>query len=127
MIEFLGTLLLGGAAGYAAKEMMGKQQTTPKQQNELATLYAENEKFSRRNKELERQVEDLLSELNKVRRQAKANDDSSDDLQDEVDKLKRELKVTRTQNDELSRKVREYKSACEAQEAEIAMLKEKNG
>ena len=94
-------------------------------QKELDSLYAENEKFSKRNKDLERQVEDLLAELNKVRRQAKANDDSTDDLQDELDKAKRELKNIRLQNDDLARKLKEYKSAVEAQEAEISMLKQK--
>ena len=128
MVEVIGAFLLGGAAGAVAKDkIFGNTQNNDAKKNELDSLYAENEKFSKRNKELERQVEDLLAELNKVRKQAKANDENSDDLEDELDKVKRELKNTRLQNDELARKVKEYKLACEAQEAEIEMLKQKIG
>ena len=63
--------------------------------------------------------------LNLTRRQAKANDDDNDELQDELDKAKKDLKAARSQNDELARKVREYKTNCEALEAEVALLKEK--
>lgn len=128
MIETVGGFILGGIVGIVAKDkIMGNSPNNDKQQNEIASLYAENEKFSKRNKELERQVEDLLSELKKVRRQAKDSDDSHDDLEDELDRAKRELKSLRLQNDELTRKIKDYKSACEAQEAEITFLKQKLG
>ena len=58
MIEVLSAFLLGGATGFVAKDKLfdNKGQQTDKQ-NELNDLYAENEKFSKRNRELERQVE----------------------------------------------------------------------
>jgi len=128
-LETIGGFILGGIVGIVAKDKIigNASKSNDKQQNEIASLYAENEKFSKRNKELERQVEDLLSELKKVRRQAKDSDDSHDDLEDELDRTKRELKSIRLQNDELTRKIKDYKSACEAQEAEIALLKQKLG
>lgn len=126
MVELLGGIVLGGIAGIALKDkIIGQNTQNDNKQREMEVLYAENEKYSKRNKELERQVEDLLAELNKVRRQAKNNDNDRDDLQDELDKAKRELKNTRLQNDELARKVKEYKVTCEAQESEISLLKEK--
>lgn len=126
MFEFLGGIVLGGIVGIALKDkILGTNNKTENQKKEMDSLYAENEKFSRRNKDMERQVEDLLAELNKVRRQAKANDDDNDDLQDELDQTKKYLKAARTQNDELARMIKEYKTTCESQEAEIAMLKEK--
>ena len=92
MLEILGSFIVGGVAGMVAKDkLFANSKHETQRQQELNTLYAENEKLTRRNKELERQSEDLLSELNKVRRQAKSNDDSKDDLEDELDKAKREL------------------------------------
>lgn len=126
MIELLGGVVLGGIAGVALKDrLFGGNAKNNKMQNELNTLHAENERFGKRNKELERQVEDLLSELNKVRKKANDIDNNHDDLEDELDRVKKELKSVRIQNDELVRKVKEYKSVCEAKEAEITMLKEK--
>lgn len=128
MIELIGGIVLGGVAGVALKDkIIGANAQNDSKQKELDSLYAENEKISKRNKDLERQVEDLLSELNKVRKKSKDVDDDQDDLQDELDKAKRDLKNIRLQNDDLSRKLKEYKSACEAQEAEISMLKQKLG
>lgn len=128
MIELLSGIVIGGVAGATLKDkFIGANTQNNKIQNELNTLYAENEKFSKRNKELERQVEDLLSELNKVRKKVNDIDNDHDDLEDELDRAKKELKSFRIQNDELARKVKEYKSTCEAQEAEITMLKEKKG
>ena len=128
MIEVVGAFILGGAAGVVAKDkLLGNNQNSEAMKNELNSLYAENEKFSKRNKELERQVEDLLSELNRVRRQAKSNDDSTDNLEDELDKAKRELKNLRLKTDELARKVKAYKISHESLEAEIVVLKNKLG
>ena len=128
MIELLGGIVIGSVVAFTLKEkILGTQDQNTNKQQELNNLYEENEKFSRRNKELERQVEDLLSELNKVRKKAQIADDDHDDLQDELDRAKKDLKSVRLQNDELARKVREYKATCESQEAEISLLKEKLG
>lgn len=128
MVELIGGIIIGGVAGVALKDkLMGANPQNDTKQKEIDSLYAENEKYSKRNKDLERQVEDLLSELNKVRKKAKDADNDQDDLQDELDKAKRELKNIRLQNDDLARKLKEYKSACEAQAAEISMLKQKLG
>ena len=95
MIELLGGIVIGGVAGiYAKDKLFGTNTQSNNNQQELNILYKENEKFRNRNKELERQTEDLLSELNKVRKQAKASDDDYDDLEDELDKLKKELNQT---------------------------------
>ena len=93
MIELLGGIVIGGVAGVALKEkLLGTQDLNTNKQQELNSLFAENEKFSKRNKELERQVEDLLSELNKVRKKAQNADDDHDDIQDELDRAKKDLK-----------------------------------
>lgn len=128
MVELIGGIVVGGVAGVMLKDkLMGSNVQNDSRQREIEVLCAENEKFGKRNKELERQVEDLLSELNKIRKKVKDADDGQDDLQDELDMAKKELKNVRLQNDDLARKVKEYKSACEAQEAEISMLKQEIG
>ena len=128
MIELIGGLVVGGIAGVALKDkIVCNSSKNDAKQRELDTLYAENEKFRKRNKDAERQIEDLLSELEKVRRKAKENDDEQDDLEDELNKAKHELKSLRQQNDDLARKVKEYKDACEAQAAQISLMKEKMG
>jgi len=125
MIEIVGAFLLGVVTGAVAKDkILGSAQKENSKQNELYSLYAENQKFSKRNKELERQIEDLLAKLNKVLKQVKTNDNNADNLEDELDKAKRELKNVRFQNDELARKLKEYKIACESLESEIASLKQ---
>lgn len=94
MVELIGGIIVGGVAGVALKDkIMGANSQTDNKQKELDSLYAENEKLSKRNKDLERQVEDLLSELNKVRKKAKDSDDDQEDLQDELDKSKGNLKT----------------------------------
>ena len=128
ILELLGGIVIGGVAGVTLKDkLLGTQEKNSAKQREIDSLYAENEKYSKRNKELERLVEDLLTELNRVRRKAQNADSEQDDIQDELDSAKKELKSIRLQNDELARKVREYKITCESQEAEIALLKEKLG
>lgn len=128
MIELLGGLLLGGVAGATLKDrILGTNVQNKNINNEVNQLYEENVKLSRRNKELERQVEDLLMDLKKARQKAKDSDDDHDDIEDELDRVKKDLKACRSQNEELARKVKEYKTVCEAQEAEISMLKEKLG
>ena len=127
MIELIGGIVIGGVAGVALKDkIVGNSSQNDTKQRELETLYAENEKFRQRNKEAERQVEDLMVELDRIRKKAKENEEQ-DDLEDELDKAKLELKSLRQQNDELARKVKEYKDACEAQAAQISLLKEKIG
>lgn len=128
MIELIGGLVIGGVAGVALKDkIVGNFSQNDTKQRELETLYAENEKFRQRNKEAERQVEDLMVELERIRKKAKENNEEQEDLEDELDKAKFELKSLRQQNDELARKVKEYKDACEAQAAQISLLKEKIG
>jgi hypothetical protein len=127
MIELIGGFLVGGVTGVALKDKILGNTQNDAQQRALDNLYAENEKFSRRNKELERQVEDLLAELNKIRKKSKEADDEQIDLEDDLDKAKRELKNIRFQNEELTRKLKEYKVTCETQAAEISLLKEKLG
>lgn len=126
VLGLFGGIVVGGIVGVLAKDkIMGSSPNEKKQKNEIDTLCDENEKLSKRNKELERQVEDLLSELGKVRKQAQNADDDHDALEDDFDRAKKELKSIRMQNEELVRKIKEYKTACESQEAEIAYLKEK--
>ena len=91
------------------------------------SLYAENEKFRKRNKEMERQIEDLLSENQRLKRGFKNADDSMDDLRDNLSRYQREVSKLRLQNDELCRNIQEYKEACDHYKMEIENLKSKLG
>ena len=72
MIELIGGLVIGGVAGVALKDkIVGNSSQYDNKQRELETLYAENEKFRQRNKEAERQVEDLMVELDRIRKKQK--------------------------------------------------------
>ena len=127
MVEFV--IGVGvGVVGMIAKDKYlgnGSDQQLQAKQREIDEIYTENEKFRKRNKEMECQIEDLLAENEKIRKQAKSFDSSKDDLEDELDDLKRELKKLRAQNDDLCTKVQEYKAACKNYEIEIEYLKEK--
>lgn len=127
MVEFIAGVAVGVGGmiakdKYLGNESSAKQQT---QQREIDNLCNENEKFRKRNKELERHVEDLLAENAKLRKQAKAKDDMGDDLEDELSAAKSEVKKLRLQNDDLCRKLQDYKEALDAKEIEISMLKDK--
>lgn len=126
MLGLLTSFAIGGVAGYVIKDKITPQTTAePKQSSDMQTVYAENEKFARRNKELERENEDLLAEISKLRKQAKNNDSDSDELEDALDAAKRENKSLRQQNESLNIKLGEYKAACEALEHEVENLKNK--
>lgn len=129
MIEFiLGTVV--GVGGMIAKDKYfgntSEQQLNVKQK-ELDTVYAENEKFRKRNKEMERQIEDLLIDNQKLRMNFKNSDDSMDDLRDNLSRSQKEVNKLRLQNDELYRKIQEYKEACDHYKMEIENLKWKLG
>lgn len=129
MIEFiLGTAV--GVGGMIVKDKYlgntSEQQLNSKQK-ELDSLYAGNEKFRKRNKEMERQIEDLLSENQKLKRSFKDNDDLMDDLKDSLSRSQKEVNKLRLQNDELCRNIQEYKEACEHYKMEIDNLKSKLG
>ncbi|MBQ9474875.1 MAG: hypothetical protein IJU69_01275, partial [Bacteroidales bacterium] len=81
MIELLSGILIGGAAGFVAKDKFFPDSKAEQAKQQAETLFAENEKFASRNKELERQVEDLLAEVSKVRKEAKRQDDEQDDME----------------------------------------------
>ena len=117
-----------GVIGMMAKDKFfgnGSDKQLQSKQREIDEICVENEKFRKRNKEMEHQIEDLLAENKKIRNQAKSNDASKDDMEDELDDLKREVKKLRAQNDDLSKKVQEYKAACKNYEIEIEKLKDK--
>lgn len=121
-------IVVGAVVIYLLKDRLpgaGKEVESCKK--ELNTLYAENEKFSKQNKELQRQVEDLTTEVNKLRRKSKDADADHDDLEDERDKAKRDLRNLRIQYDAMSSKLKEYENALSAKEAEIVELKNKIG
>ena len=61
MIELLGGIIVGGVVGATLKDKISSNGAQKEdKQKELNTLYTENEKFSKRNKELERQVKICL-------------------------------------------------------------------
>lgn len=114
-----------GAAGIYFVNKSQNQNSANSSKEELESLYAENEKLRRRNKETERQSEDLLAELESFRRKMNSTIEDQDDLQDDLDNAKRKIKNLTAENEELKRKVSEYQTACNAMEKEIASLKAK--
>lgn len=123
-------LILGMAIGavggiYAKDKLMGGNANQDNKQQEIDSLTSEINKLSERNKEAERQVEDLLAENQKLRRQTKDNDDSRDDLEDDLADAKKLIQKLRLQNEDLARELKEYKAACNNYEIEIQRLKDK--
>lgn len=126
MFGIIGSLVVGGVAGYVIKDKItpASDDKTSNPQ-ELNSLYSENEKLAKRNKELERENEDLLAELQKVRRSARTDSNDMDDMEDKLESAQHEAKSLRKQNDVLAAKLKEYKTACESLEAQIAAYKAK--
>jgi len=93
----IGTLLsfaVGGATGYIIKDKLSSgDNNQSKNRTEINEIFSENEKIARRNKELERENEDLLAEIAKLRRQANEQDVDSDAMEDALDSAKREIKT----------------------------------
>ena len=127
MVEFIAGVAVGVGGMIAKDKYLGNENSAKQQaqQREIDNLCNENEKFRKRNKDLERQVEDLLAENNKLCNQYKAKDDIGDDLEDELCTAKADVKKLRLQNDDLYRKLQAYKEALDAKEIEISMLKDK--
>ncbi len=99
--------MAGGA--YLKDKMAGSSAGKSSNINaDLNALSDENEKLRKRNKDAERQVEDLLAEVEKLRRNSKSSDD---------DKAK--IKKLSLQNEELMRKIAEYKEVCASYEAKL--------
>lgn len=130
MVELALGVALGAAGGYYVKgklEGNSNEQMQAAKQRELDSIYAENEKLRKRNREMERQIEDLLAENKKLYKQSKDQDDNQDDLLDDLEDARKEVKRLSSQNDDLARKLQEYKIACNGYELEIERLKEKLG
>lgn len=127
MIEIVGALVVGGVAGAIAKDKLVGNPELQAKGRELERIYNENNTLRDDKKKLSRQVEDLLSEIKKLRQSSQDNEDDKDDMEDDLMKARMELKKLKRENEELSRSLKEYKSACESQEAEIKSLKEKIG
>ena len=126
MIELISGLVIGGLIGVALKEkILESSSQSDAKQRKLDELYLENEKFRKRNREAERQIEDLFAQIDKLRRESKNNEDTHDDLEDELNRLKREVSSLRSYNDNLITQLKEYKESCEAQAAQISLLKER--
>lgn len=125
MTELIIGVALGAAGMYAKDKFLGNSTTNElnTKKRELEEVYAENEKFRKRNKDLSRQVEDLQIENEKLKRRSNDMDDAHYDLEDDLSKAKSEAKKLRAQNDELYMKLQEYKQACESYELEISRLK----
>lgn len=123
MLELLGGVVIGGIAGVALKDKVLGSNAQNEAKSEIERLYIENEKYSNRNKELERQVEDLLAELKKVRKDSQYSIDKYDDLEYKLDKANIEIKRLLLENEELAQKVADYRVFCDSKEAEIERLK----
>lgn len=127
MLELLGGVVIGGIAGVALKDKVLGSNAQNEAKSEIERLYIENEKYINRNKELERQVEDLLAELKKVRKDSQYSIDKYDDIEYKLDKANIEIKRLLLENEELAQKVADYRVFCDSKEAEIERLKEKLG
>ncbi len=118
-------LIIGAVVGYGGATVVNGKKTTKSDflKKQLQDLCEENEKLRKRNKEAERQVEDLFAQNQSLYRDAKSTGDNQDDLEDELDNVKRQIKKLTAQNEELIRKIQEYKVACESYEYEISQHK----
>lgn len=120
MLEVIGGLVLGVAIMLAKDKFMlnDKKQKDASNKKEHDELYAENEKFRRRNKEMERQIEDLLADIRRLHRQSNDKNNEQDEVRSELLSKDNEIKKLRVQNNDLLRIVDEYKKAYQVYELE---------
>ncbi len=121
IIGFIVGAGVGAVGTYLMKNHDTKQANTSRV--ELESIYSENEKLRHRNKEVERQNEDLLSELDKCRCKMKSNGENHEDLQDDLEDALLKVKKLTAENAEMRRKLSEYQTACASLENEIKTLK----
>lgn len=122
MVGIIITAILGLSVGYLIGKFTGQQPSNEKR-TEIDELYRENEKFRNRNRDFERQVEDLLAENKKLYRQLKEREKDNDSFEDEMDAAKRKIKALSAENSELKLKVEEYSLAVKSLENEVELLK----
>lgn len=107
-----------GVGGMIAKDTLFGRQTNNTSQDEIKTLYDENERLRGRNKEAERRIEDLMAEIQKLRRENKSKTEESEDVEDEIDSLRTRLRRAQSSIDELKRRNSELQKAVESYEME---------
>ena len=126
MSNFIGGFITGAIVGtvtgvYITKNK--KEASVSPKIDPNNDIYIENERFSKRNKEMSREIEDLQYENRKLRKSIDAKYDDQDDLESDLSKIKREVKQLQSENNKLLLELKEYKAACEGYELEIARLK----
>ena len=124
MLSFVLGAGIGAAGTYFINKSQNQGSASPSKV-ELESLYAENEKLRQRNKDAERQNDDLLAELESLRRKMKSTSENQDDLQDDLEDAKRKVRNLTSENESHKRKVTEYQTACASLEKEVASLKVK--
>ncbi len=92
-------------------------------QRKLDEACADAEKFRKRTKEMQDEIDTLLAENRKLLNRAKDAEKESEDNEDDRDDARRLVKKLREENEQLTRKLKEYREACESYEIEIKELK----
>lgn len=130
MSNFIGGFITGAAVGttagvYIKNKLSGEGNKELSLKSQLDEIYLENERFSKRNKEMEREIENLQFENKKLKKSLDEKYDDKDDLESEVNTIKRKVNLLQSQNDNLLLELKEYKTACEGYELEIDRLTNK--
>ena len=116
---------VGGAIGYFFKRNSVNRDNANALSNELYEVNIEVEKYRKRYKETEREVEDLQYENSRLRKKLDNKGDSNIDLEGDLEIATEKAKQLEVQNNYLLSELKEYKAANEVQEIEIARLKDK--
>lgn len=129
MSNFFGGLIIGTAVGAAIGYFFKRNSVNNSKaitlRNELYEVNIEVEKYRKRYKETEREVEDLQDENSRLRKKLDNKGDSNIDLEGDLEIATDKAKQLEVQNNHLLSELKEYKAASEVYEIEIARLKDK--
>lgn len=123
MIEFILGAAVGAGAIMLKDSMSNEKSINSIKQSEANQLSAENDKLRRRNKELERNIEDLLMENKRLNKNVRETMDKDENSEDRIEDLLAELKRIKQQHLETQAQLDEYKVACKNYEQQISELR----
>lgn len=122
MIEFIAGAAVGATVVVAKDILSDKSKGNDIRISQISEEEEQFEKLLKRNRELERQVEDLLASNKKMYNELSHSKDDMDNLQDKIEDLQSELRKQKTineqalqENKELKESIHSYKSIIETE------------
>lgn len=122
MMEFIAGAAVGATVMVAKDFLSGKSKGREVNISQINEEEEKIEKLQKRNRELERQIEDLLASNKKMYNQQSHSKDNLDNLQDKIEDLQSELKRQRAINEQIIQENQELRDSIKSYENQLSEL-----